>query len=598
MAMEAFYLDALNNLLDGIYARHLPQLSHAKEAVNPPLEKQRSRALSAFGIAALFGLDPEKAGSQVVDDYDDFGIDALHWDPATETLYLVQCKHKPKADFGIDDVMTFANGIAKIAQMDFTKLNKNFKSMQSDLEVALMECRCIQPVVVHSGNNVTSHAIDAYRRWQPLQDSRIAGEMLEFGGEAIVLHLLDCQAYKRVDDRIHVQTSLRNIDSNSMIIGTTSLKEMARLLQNHGLALFAKNIRQGLGMDGEVNQSILRTIRERPELFVYLNNGVTVLASEAIARQTQLGFTAYDLKSLSVVNGAQTITTALEALRNGLDEELARAFVTITIVKIEEDDELGRAITKARNHQNAVKKSDFVALDPLQEELRRNFSLFDIDYVVQSQASDSTRKRRIWVDEVGIGINFLGNDPFSILYALRQRKAFATVGEWVYKVGFAQPHKPYLMYNGVQLLRFVDKWMMQAGESAGPNTDERHCCRNGRFHVAWILFKRFKAEIEKPRFLRQVDFARSNNFGREIDLVRQQIIDAYLEMHGEYEGLMKFFGRQDRTIEALLKICSKNFGVPLNDPVLVKHRLAMDGSGAKRLQLFSYLLRNVTQINL
>ena len=121
MAMEQYYLDALNQLLDSSFVPHLPSIPSSPDAT-----KQRSRALGAFGLAMICNLQPQLAASQVVDDYRDFGVDALHWDSKSRTLYLVQTKHQPDKAIGLADVTSFGNGVAKVAAKDFANLNALF----------------------------------------------------------------------------------------------------------------------------------------------------------------------------------------------------------------------------------------------------------------------------------------------------------------------------------------------------------------------------------------------------------------------------------------------------------------------------------------
>jgi hypothetical protein len=439
--MDQFYRDALNKLLDLEYIPKLPPLSR-----QPDASKQRSRGLCAFGMAHFFKISPEVACSQVVDDYDDFGIDGFHWNSEEETLYLVQCKHQPDEELGINEIGNFGNGIAKIASKDFANLNALFRAHLSTIDTALEQCRSIQPVVVTSGGGVSRHGKDAYYRWHSPQDPRIANQISVLNGADIVEAMLNAQGYEKVNSRVHVKTQVRLTTEEHALVAKGCLLEWAKLLEDAGVALFAKNIRQGLGQKSEVNQLILDTIRNNPEEFFLLNNGITVIAVEATPRQTTNGFTGYDLKGISVVNGAQTLTTALEAKRNGLEEQLSRAFITITLVMVGNDEELAQQITKARNHQNAVNRTDFSALDPNQEDLRRKFALLGIQYIIKAMDASLIPSGAIWPVDVSIVSNYWEKDPMAARNAKQARYIFQTTTTEEYKIAFDNPKGPYLLY--------------------------------------------------------------------------------------------------------------------------------------------------------
>jgi hypothetical protein len=51
-----------------------------------------TRALAAFAVAQLTGIVPAEAAKTVTDGSNDNGIDAIHYDVATKTMYVVQAK--------------------------------------------------------------------------------------------------------------------------------------------------------------------------------------------------------------------------------------------------------------------------------------------------------------------------------------------------------------------------------------------------------------------------------------------------------------------------------------------------------------------------
>jgi hypothetical protein len=64
---------------------HVNQISGA-------LHRMFTRALAAFAVSQLAGVSPEEAGQAVTDGSGDNGIDALHYDRPTKTMYVIQAK--------------------------------------------------------------------------------------------------------------------------------------------------------------------------------------------------------------------------------------------------------------------------------------------------------------------------------------------------------------------------------------------------------------------------------------------------------------------------------------------------------------------------
>ncbi len=597
--MEPYFLNALGSLLQTTFIPTLPPLIRPSERSNPPLEKQRSRALSAFALSALFGLEPLRSGKQVLDDYEDASLDAFHYDQAAGTLYWIQTKYKPDGEITVSDTVNFCNGIGQLAKGDFSNLNANFVRNRAMIEAALDNCTRIQPVFVFLGAKVSPRAIEAYRTWQANQEERMAASIQQFGPKEVVNYMLERQAYPTVDARIEIKNATIVGAPNRMYLGVVTLKSMAALLDQHGFALFTKNIRQGLGQGSDVNQSILKSIKERPEAFVYLNNGITVLVKESVAKRPVDQVTPYEVKGMSIVNGAQTISTALEAKKLGLESELERALVTISMVIVGEEAQLGRDITEARNHQNVVKKSDFVGLDPIHPVLRQKFALFQIHYAYQNQNSTDVPNNAIWQEEVAIAANLIRQDPFAGLDAFKYKGEFTIKERSRYKIAFSEPHDLYAMYNGVQCLRFVDKWMVTNGSGAAAFSDQRLCSWNGRYLAAWILFQQLSGTIKKPRLLKYADIRSNQNVSRALVSLSVHLVDVYLHLReSDWIGARRFFGNHWYTNEAAVRLCCLHFGIPLDDPGIQARRNKLHGATADRIELFSYLASKAPKIEI
>lgn len=85
-ALEPQYMTILKKVLA---ERFVPSLPPLLDTTKPPAEqqaKQLSRAFSAFALHKMLDITPQAAAASVVDDFNDKGIDAIHYDASSETL--------------------------------------------------------------------------------------------------------------------------------------------------------------------------------------------------------------------------------------------------------------------------------------------------------------------------------------------------------------------------------------------------------------------------------------------------------------------------------------------------------------------------------
>ena len=166
------------------------------------------------------------------------------------------------------------------------------------------------------------------------------------------------------------------------------LSDLVALHKKHKKALYERNIRYFLGSrESDVNRSIQDTLRTAPDEFFYLNNGITALADQVEAPQGTKATKRLRLRGLSVINGAQTISSAAEFVAQNPLSDISNAKVLVTIIKADSEGKFGRSVTRARNHQNPVSTGNFASLDPRQEELRRELAYLGYSYHYRPEAT-------------------------------------------------------------------------------------------------------------------------------------------------------------------------------------------------------------------
>jgi hypothetical protein len=124
-ALEPQYMTILKKALAERFVPSLPPLLDTTKPAAEQQAKQLSRAFSAFVLHKLLDITPQAAAASVVDDFNDKGIDAIHYDATTETLYLLQTKLKESEQFKQEDALPFCEGIRLLLKQDFAAFNAN-----------------------------------------------------------------------------------------------------------------------------------------------------------------------------------------------------------------------------------------------------------------------------------------------------------------------------------------------------------------------------------------------------------------------------------------------------------------------------------------
>ena len=121
-----------------------------------------------------------------------------------------------------------------------------------------------------------------------------------------------------------------------------NLYDLVTIYNLLGDKLFTKNVRYSIGDELDVDLEIKNTLQKTPEEFWYLNNGITIVIQDKDfslkkSRVLQVGYN--DDKSISVINGAQTISASAEFFYSqdysDIEKEAAKkAMVMLKVIHI------------------------------------------------------------------------------------------------------------------------------------------------------------------------------------------------------------------------------------------------------------------------
>ncbi len=400
------------------FFKFVPKIENTNRAGWPEAQHdldRLSRSLAAYVLVGRCQIDDATASGAITDGSDDCGIDALYYDRPGSRLVLVQSKFKQGgAAPAQDEVQKTINGVRYLVQRNFDKFNEAVRKRLDDIEDALDTPGV--PVELHLaflGEVLGTHAtndLNAFtaelNRLTPVFDWH------RDGFEIISNWMVGEQVPTVVDGQMVLENWASVLAPRKALYGQISAAALAKLVQDHGKALFERNIRHYLGTVG-VNSAIEEAVRVGPADFFYLNNGITVVCESITQAAGTPAKCVFELRRFSVVNGAQTAGAIATAALAG--ELSAEAKVLITVIEIGDSaDDIGRRITRSRNYQNVVRGVDFAALDPNQERIRQELASAGISYFYRPSAEARARSDDAFTLEEGaIAIACLGFRPRS-----------------------------------------------------------------------------------------------------------------------------------------------------------------------------------------
>lgn len=147
-------------------------------------------------------------------------------------------------------------------------------------------------------------------------------------------------------------------------------KTIYEIFDKFGFYLFFKNVRNPLERSN-YNEEMAKTLKERPILFWYFNNGITAITKMI----PDIGMQADEIEivGLQIINGAQTVYTIYETYKNSspIEQQIMDEDARITFRLIKSSDEnISFDITKFTNSQNQIFDIDFMANDEIQKKLQ------------------------------------------------------------------------------------------------------------------------------------------------------------------------------------------------------------------------------------
>lgn len=600
MALEPQYMAILKKVLAERFVP-LPTLPPLLDTTKPAAEqqaKQLSRAFSAFALHKLLDITPQAAAASVVDDFHDKGIDAIYYDAPTETLYLLQTKLKESEQFKQEDALPFCEGVRLLLKQDFAVFNKNVTNRQVEIEGALDACSHIKLVVPYTGDGVSKTASDALKSLlddEDLDEERLHKQVTYYTSSEIVRDLLAEQSYPPVHTNIALQKYERIENPRSTYYGVARLGDLVALHQVYGKALYERNIRYFLGSSkSDVNKAIKTTLYDAPGDFFYLNNGVTAVCDMIESKSTKNGIKNFKVRGLSIINGAQTVASAAEFVRQHPGKSINDAKVMLTLIKAPADGPFGKRVTKARNHQNPVQSINFASLDENQERLRQEIAHLGFDYHYRPEAL-ATGSRAITLDEALRALASQQHDPRYAVWLKSEPARLSNPDSAEYQALFTTALSGAALVNAVLCHRAIRALVVDYETRAPARSQERLIYRHAVHVITPVMMKRLRKRIGAAVVVDSLAISALLSQPDTMDQLRQQTFSLG-QLRLTYEGPLAYFRNQGNVAAFLADLMETHFALAA-DPAIVPLRNVQTGADAyPRKRLLDYLSSRAPQL--
>lgn len=355
-----------------------------------------TKALCAYFLHTYADIDINQAAASIVDGREDNGIDAIHVD-SDNIIWLLQSKYikngNQEPDLG--DVTKFTkNGVIDLLGMKFDRFGTISAELRGQIEHALDQSEVqVKGVLVHTGNVLHE---DRTRQFADIEkdyndDSRPDYiKFHDFGLQKMINLFLQQQNQTEINEPdIILESFGKKIQPYIAYYGVMDAKDLCALGRRYGEQLVNRNIRVYKGST-KVNKEIEHTLANDINNFFYFNNGITFLCTDIrekppINRNKVKG--KFDVKGLSVINGAQTVGTIASKQESFYQGKNIK--VLATFIKLDDlNSSVSQKITEYRNLQNNVDLKDFSSLDEKQQRWSEILNISGFNYIIKSSSAN------------------------------------------------------------------------------------------------------------------------------------------------------------------------------------------------------------------
>lgn len=516
-------IHALKRYLTKNYASHIDMSNVGSKSSDREFNLM-SRCIAALSVKIHNNeLEDGVCADCVCDGSDDHGVDAVLVNHEKKTVTVVQSKFDSSGTGSIarSDITDFLNSCKEILLEQYNLFNSRFRRSESDLDKAYDASYKYIFTFAYSGGSQLSPDVENIIN----QNKRDLN--YDIGPDATEISILNLDNLRdfisnpnsvKIDmDDVEVLQYGLSDQPLPAVHGIVTGDTVAHWWKSYGDRIFEKNIRGGLGDGSEVNQAIRDTLINRPEFFYYFNNGITILVDSFEPRRrnnmTRRESGGFDFKNMSIINGAQTISTIGKAYLSGdvSTDNLSKIKISCRFIKslikgidnlsLNDADDISLDITMANNNQNKVTSRDFASKDPIQIELRRSISL-EHPYQYEIKRSDTNQTNSSpYIMDMDDALNSLVCCNFVLrnvtnLKSNRGRFTESLTGP-LYKSVFNPSVTSVKVINSVNVYRACLQHLLVLEKSCTIKRDEKIVI-HGRYVLISIVMNSFQNILNSP----------------------------------------------------------------------------------------------------
>ncbi len=423
-----------------------------------------TRSYAALALLSLSDANVSDAAQSITDGGDDDGIDAIYVSEAHKKIYLAQSKWLTNTQKGVQlhEFTRFRDGAKRLVNLIWDEKNKDLHSHRAKIELLLKDIDTeIVLIFCHNSENGLSDDIVRAKN-EYLEEANRYGELVSFS-EFTLKEARETARSRTRPENINLSLMLKNWGlierPYKSVYGAVAGTELVSWLENNKERLFAENLRFGIEKS-EVNDGIRQTASEDPSSFWYFNNGVTAICDDVTKQpvggnNTESG--VFDVKKISIINGAQTVSSLLRAKNEGAD--LNEVYVHLRIISLAGTPEnFSTDVTTANNTQNDLSPIDFVAADPNQDRIRREASQLGLVYTYRRGDKDPSPETGFTVREATIASACASGELRLAVSAKRYISGlWENTKKEPYTKLFSESTSAERLWNAVKIARLVDK---------------------------------------------------------------------------------------------------------------------------------------------
>ncbi len=142
---------------------------------------------------------------------------------------------------------------------------------------------------------------------------------------------------------------------------------LSKLYKEFSNELLESNVRAFLGQAGKFNKGIRDTIRNKPQMFLPYNNGITATAESVQTKLINNQLVITKLNDFQIVNGGQTTASLFHTQKKFKDVDLSKIFVQMKLTVIKDREQKNNEvpnISRFANSQNKVSELDLSSNNP------------------------------------------------------------------------------------------------------------------------------------------------------------------------------------------------------------------------------------------